>query len=62
METAKLIKITMARGKRLMRCECINENCKERWNRSLKHQGIPSSCRFCKTDQWNPRIPMENKK
>ena len=52
METAKLINITMVAGVEKMRCECVN--CKERWNRSLQHVGVPTTCRFCKTDQFNP--------
>lgn len=49
MKTAKLISV----DEKSMLCECVE--CHEEWKRSLKNQGIPTTCKDCGTDQWSPR-------
>lgn len=49
MKTAKLI----STDEKSMLCECVN--CHEEMKRSLKHQGVPTTCKHCGTDQFNPK-------
>lgn len=49
MKTAKLI----STDEKSMLCECVE--CHEEMKRSIKHQGVPTTCKHCGTDQFNPK-------
>lgn len=55
MKTSKLLSINLTGESPMMLSECIV--CRVALSRSIKHQGIPTTCKGCKTDQINPTLP-----
>lgn len=55
MKTSRLLSINVTGPNPMMLSQCVC--CSSRLNRSPKHQGIPTTCKDCGTDQINPTLP-----